>query len=372
MTRRLLTAAVYAAFAGVVLASQPLAGEASPQRTTPGRYVVSRISSDIVQLRDTRDDVVVSVLTPVSNAYDIQVKGQPILRRTYASLDALRASPGLNGVPLLWPYANRLDEQAFYANGTKYSFDTGLGNTGRGAIPIHGFLTNTKEWRVVDLRADADGAWVTSRLEFYRYPRFMKQFPFAHVLTMTYRLADGALEVRTAIENLSTESMPVTVGFHPYFQLTDSERDDWTLAIRGRTHWLLDARTIPTGETQPVTALVPDPHRVPVRDFPNLDDVFTDLERDAQGRAAFTLKGRQQEIDVVVGPKFTTMLVLTRTGGARRGGPASPTPGSVALEPMAAVSNAMNLAEQGRYKDLQYVPPGGTWEESFWIRARGF
>ena len=42
---------------------------------------------------------------------------------------------GLNGIPLLWPYANRLDEQAFYANGQKYTFDPGLGNTGRGAYP---------------------------------------------------------------------------------------------------------------------------------------------------------------------------------------------------------------------------------------------
>ena len=50
---------------------------------------------------------------------------------------------GLNGVPLLWPYANRLDEQAFYANGKKYSFDPGMGNTGTNPIPIHGFLQNT-------------------------------------------------------------------------------------------------------------------------------------------------------------------------------------------------------------------------------------
>ena len=82
-------------------------------------------------------------------------------------------------------------------------------------------------------------AWVTCRLDFYRNPRYMKQFPFAHVLTMTYRLADGMLEVRTQIENLSTDPMPVAIGFHPYFQLTDSTRDDWTLSIGARTHWLL-------------------------------------------------------------------------------------------------------------------------------------
>jgi aldose 1-epimerase len=331
-------------------------------------------TDDIVQLRDTRENVVVSVLTPVSNAYEMIVKGEHVIRRNFASLDALRANPGLNGVPLLWPYANRLDEQAFYANGTKYSFDTGLGNTGRGAIPIHGFLTSAKDWKVVEAKADREGAWITSRLEFYRYPRYMTQFPFAHVLTMTYRLADGALEVRTTIENLSSEPMPVTIGFHPYFQLTDAPRDEWTLAIRARTHWLLNENTIPTGETQPITALVPNPEHVSVRDFPALDDVFTDLERDPRGRATMTLRGKRQELDVVVGPNYRTMLVLTRTGGGRRGGapPTTPTPGSVALEPMAGVSNAMNLAAKGLYKDLQTIPPGGTWSESFWIRPRNF
>ena len=334
------------------------------------RYTATH-TGDIVQLRDTGADISVSILTPVSNAYEMVVKGHHVIRQNYASLESLRTAPGLNGVPLLWPYANRLDEQAFYANGTKYSFDTGLGNTGRGAIPIHGYLTNTREWKLVEAKADRTGAWVTSRLEFYRNPRYMKQFPFAHVLTMTYRLADGALEVRTSIENLSTDPMPVAIGFHPYFQLTDSTRDDWTLAIRAKTHWLLNASTIPTGETQPITQLVPDPHNVAVKEFPSLDDVFTDLERDKQGRATMTLTGKTQALDVIVGPNYKTMLVLTRTGGGRRGGPPQ-APGSVALEPMAGVSNAMNLAEKGLYKDLQSIPAGGTWTESFWIRPRGF
>ena len=370
MTHRLSAIAAGCLLLAPALAAAPPTVQARYTATTRG---------DIVELRDTREDIVVSVLTPTSNAYEMVVKGHHVIRRTFASLDALRANPGLNGVPLLWPYANRLDEQAFYANGTKYSFDTGLGNTGRGAIPIHGYLTNTKAWKVVEAKADAAGAWVTSRLEFYRYPRYMKQFPFAHVLTMTYRLADGALEVRTSLENLSTEPMPVTIGFHPYFQLTDSPKDDWTLAVRARTHWLLNASTIPTGETQPIAALLPDPHNVSVKEFPALDDVFTDLERDADGRATITLKGRKQELDVIVGPNYRTALVLTRTGGGRRGGPPPaggqalpPTPESVAIEPMAGVSNAMNLAERGLYKELQSVPPGGTWAESFWIRPRGF
>jgi len=46
--------------------------------------------------------------------------------------------------------------------------------------------------------------------------------------------------------------------------------------------------------------------------------------------------------------------------------------GSVAIEPMAAITNAMNLAHKGLYKDLQTIPPNGSWQESFWIRPKGF
>jgi aldose 1-epimerase len=39
---------------------------------------------------------------------------------------------------------------------------------------------------------------------------------------------------------------------------------------------------------------------------------------------------------------------------------------------MAAISNAMNLAHRGVYKELQTLAPGQTWRESFWIRPSGF
>jgi aldose 1-epimerase len=366
------------------------------------RYRASQ-TGDIVELQDTQSQLVVRVLTTASNAYQMTVKGEDVIRRTWASIDDIRGRMGLNGIPLLWPYANRLDEQAFYANGQKYTFDAGLGNTGRGAIPIHGFMTNATMWKLVEARSDGKSAWVTTRCDFYRNPRYMKQFPFAHSLTMTYRLQEGALEVRTRIDSMSDEPMPVTIGFHPYFQLTDSNREEWRLSVGARTHWLLDANTIPTGETQPITRILPDPKNVAVSDV-TLDDIFTDLERDERGMATMSLKGKQQQIDVAVGPKFKTILVLSRTGGGRGGGrgagatgaaagqttgqppapaaggqgapspnPNAPPPrGSVAFEPMAGITNAMNMAQKGLYPDLQTIPPGGSWEESFWVRPSGY
>ena len=359
-------------------------------------------TGDIVQLRDSRTDTTVSVMTTVSNAYEMVVKGQNLIRMPFATVDDFRARPGLNGIPLLSPFANRLDEPAFYANGKKYNFDMELGNV-RGTIPIHGFLSNTKDWKLVEAKADGKSAWVTNKLDFYRNPQWMKQFPFAHTLEMTYRLADGVLEVKTVIENLSLEPMPVAIGFHPYFQLTDSTREDWVLSIGAKTHWLLADNKIPTGETESADKFFPNRKAAALKDL-DLDHVFGDLERDAQGRAVMSVKGKTQQLDVLLGPNFRAVVLYSpnpsnaRGGGGGRGGgrgaaaapaTAPPTPsepslpltgakdtitnrGFIAIEPMVGITDSMNLAHKGLYKELQSVPPGGKWQESFWLRPMGF
>jgi aldose 1-epimerase len=335
------------------------------------------------------------------------VKGQNIIRVTFDSVDDFRARPGLNGIPLLAPFANRLDEQAFYANGKKYNFDMELGNV-RGTIPIHGYLSGAKDWKLVEARTDGTSAWVTCTLDFYRNPQWMKQFPFAHTMEMTYRLTDGVLEVKTRIENLSTEPMPVAIGFHPYFQLTDSTREEWVVSVGAKTQWLLAPNKIPTGETEPIEKFLPTPKAVALKDV-DLDHVFGDLERDAQGRAVVSVKGRSQRLDVLVGPKYKSLVLYSPNpanarggggggrGGAGRGGPPAPgtaatpapaplaptvsltggketvpTRGFIAFEPMVGPTNSMNLAHKGLYKELQSIPPGGKWEESFWLRPSGF
>ncbi len=316
-------------------------------------------TGDVVQLHDTSADITAPVVTTLANAYQMVVKGQHVIRETFADPAEFRARPGLNGVPLLAPFANRLDEQAFYANGRKYSFDMGLGNV-RGAIPIHGFLIGAKDWRLVEAKADAHAAWVTSTLDFYRNPQWMKQFPFAHTMTITYRLQDGALEVLTRIDNLSVEPMPVAIGFHPYFQLTDSPRNEWTVSLDARAHWRLGPNLIPTGETEPIEKVSTDPHAIVLKDR-DLDDVFGDLTRDKEGRAVMGIRGRSQQLDVALGPNYRAMVVYSPKAS-----------GFVALEPMVGITDSMNLAQKGLYKELQSIPPGGHWQESFWIRPRGF
>src|SRR5918995_1346428 len=322
------------------------------------RYAATR-AGDIVRLQDAQGKMTVSVLTTVSNAFEVTVNGHNLLRTPFSSVDEFRAKPGQNGIPLLAPFANRLDEPAFYANGRKYNFDMELGNV-RGPIPIHGFLSAAKDWKLVEAKADARGAWVTTTLDVYRNPQWMQQFPFAHTLTMTYRLQDGALEVRTRIDNLSVEAMHVAIGFHPYFQLSDSPRDEWTLSLDAKSRWRLAPNLIPTGETEPIEQIYGDAQSIALKDRA-FDDVFGDLTRGTDGRASMSVRGKAQQIDVVLGPNYRAAVVYSPR-----------TSNFIALEPVVGITSSMNLAHKGLYKELQTIPPGAHWQESFWIRPRGF
>jgi aldose 1-epimerase len=357
----------------------------------------ARRNGDIVQLEDKKNQTVVSIVTSVGNmAYEMKIKGQNVLRFPYASIDDFKAKPaGLHGIPLLAPWANRLDEQAFYANGKRYAFDMQLGNV-NGAIPIHGFMSRTDQWQVIEVKQDGKAAWVTSRLETRNQPDWMRQWPFAHTIDMTYRLQDGVLEVLTRVSNHAAEPMPVSLGYHPYYQLTDSPREEWTVSIPARTRWLLSYQKVPTGVTESTDKFFPGGKGV-LKDY-NLDDVFSDLIRDSQGRATVTLKGRKQQLEISQGPNYKSLVIYspnplntglgsqipppnpnapTPAAPARGAGPAAQanplaTPNFICFEPMAGITNALNLAHKGVYKELQYIQPGGTWQESFWIKPIGF
>ena len=337
---------------------------------TDRRYRAGR-SGDVVRLEDTSSNITVSICPGFgNNAFDIRANGVEVLWRPFDSLEDFKArGQGRGGIPFLAPWANRLDEPAFYASGRRFPFDMEVGNI-RGPVPIHGLLMRTDRWQIVDVRADDEQSSVTSRLEFFRAPLWMKQFPFAHTIDMTYRVSDGVVEVTTRIENLSADPMPVAVGFHPYFKLSDCPRDEWTVAIGARTRWLLSDAKLPTGDTQPIERTFEHPCAVRLKDH-DLDHVFSDLVRDDNRNAVMSVSGSRQRVEVEVGPNFRAAVVYAPKRPPQTLD-AALTAGFVCLEPMAGITNSMNLAHRGVYNDLQYIPPDGIWEEMFRIRMSGF
>jgi aldose 1-epimerase len=315
---------------------------------------------EVVRLTDSARDVEVSIAPAFgNNAYEMKVAGKNVFWTPTTDPAEMIRHPRHLGNPFLAPWANRLDHDGFYANGKAYSLDTSVKNFGRDpwGQPIHGLLTFSPLWEVTEVRGDADSASVTSRLEFWRHPDLMAQFPFAHTIEMTYRLHEGVLEVVTRVRNLGAEPMPLSLGFHPYFRLYDAPRDAWKVTLPVREHVTLSPKLIPTGQSTPAGDFG-SPFTLGNR---QVDDVFSGLITGAGGRAEFAVQGKAEKITVIYGPKYRVAVVY-----------APPGRDFICFEPMTGPTNAFNMAEAGLYKDLQTIPANGDWSESFWIAPSGF
>jgi aldose 1-epimerase len=173
---------------------------------------------------------------------------------------------------------------------------------------------------------------------------------------MTCRLSNGELQVTTAIRNLSGEAMPVSIGFHPYFTIPDVPRNQWTAHIPARKSVETDSHLVATGELKDFDL----PQQITLSDH-TFDNGYTDLVRGADGKAVFSVEGGGRKIEVVYGPKFQVGVVY-----------APPNAQFICFEPMAALTNGVNLAHDGKYSELQTVAPGSEWRETFTVRASGF
>lgn len=292
------------------------------------------------------------------NAYDFHLQGKKLLWNPAATLADLVAKPRLCGNPLLAPWANRIQGMSYFANGREFQLNSKLGNLrmDQNQNPIHGLVTFTKAWKTVEVVADAQAARAHFVLEYWQHPEWLAQFPFPHRLHLHYVLKAGSLEVRTEIDNLGVAPMPVAIGFHPYFQISDAPRDEWKVRIPAKSQYVLSKQLTPTGE------LVANPRR---EEFSLagvvLDDVFGDLERRADGKAVFSVRGKQQEIRVVYGADYPIGVVYAPAGQP-----------FICFEPMAAPTNAFNLAHEAKYAGLKSIAPGASWRESYWIEGSGF
>ena len=309
----------------------------------------------IVRLIDHDNKTEVSVVVSIGNiAYEMKVNGKPVFWSPYADIKELKSKPTMLGNPFLAPWANRLDHEGFYFARKHFPLNQGyknFRNDGNGQ-PIHGLIVYTDRWKVKEARVSGEAAWVTSRIDMWQYPDIMAHFPFAHSIEMTYRLSGGVLEVETTVFNHSNEAMPLSLAYHPYFQVTDAPRDEWMVRMPAAEHVGLTKTLVPSGERKPN----PYPSPVSLKGLV-LDDVFAGVNGDRE----FSVTGKQQRVSVRFGEKYPVSVVYAPAGRS-----------FICFEPMTGVTNAFNLNHAGKYPELQTVPAGGVWKESYWIKASGF
>ncbi|HYA18359.1 MAG TPA: aldose 1-epimerase [Bryobacteraceae bacterium] len=309
----------------------------------------------VVRLADDAAGVEAVIVPAFGNrTIRMLVDGQNILHFPFERISDAKADRSLNGIPFLAPWANRMDGGGFRAGGREFRFHDTAGTLRMDAngLPIHGMLSSSPLWQLAGIGSDETSAHATSRLEFWKQPALMANWPFAHSYEMTHRLAGGTLEITTAILNRSAEKMPVAIGFHPYFRIPGVGRDELSVHLPVSKHVETDARLIPTGEFRDVSF----PASLPLKGQ-QFDDGFVALEPSP----AFRLAGGGREIEVGFGPKYRVAVVY-----------APPGKDFVCFEPMTAVTNGVNLAAAGRYPDLEWIEPGTEWRESFRISARGW
>jgi aldose 1-epimerase len=263
-------------------------------------------------LLDSKLKMDVGIVPDIGNfAYQFKVNGKDVLIPVESFKDYLAKHTFGWGIPFLAPWANRIDNDSYYFEGKKYLLNESLGNIIRDNFkqPLHGLLIYETRWKVVKTSgSDADGAFVVSRLEFYKYPDLMAQFPFAQVYEMTYRLKEGKLECTTRVTNAGNSNLPVHFAFHPYFH-PDGARAEWKLTIGAQKHWIVTPQLIPTGETEPTDKFLPGVSKGVALDKTFIDDGFSEFSRDAEGLGRVTIQGKTQKIEVLYGKGFDYAIV---------------------------------------------------------------
>jgi aldose 1-epimerase len=316
-------------------------------------------------LKDTKRKMSFSIAPDIGNwGYSLKANGKEVFYPR-PSFEQYIQERGLGyGNPLMAPFANRIDHDYYYFEGRKYLLNGELGNflrTPPTNFPIHGLLSYDKRWEVVKTNAsDSAGASITSRIDFYKYPDLMAQFPFAHIHEVTYRLKGGALECATRITNVGNSNMPVHFGYHPYF-VPDGPREEWTLHVAAKQHWIVPPELIPTGELEPAEKFLPGCTGALKLGNSYIDAAFTDLVRDKDGLARFAVAGATRKLEIAFGPEFTTAVCFAPLQWQY-----------VCVEPQTGPTNAFNLKHESKISDLRILAPGKVFQGSFWFTPTGY
>ena len=136
--------------------------------------------------------------------------------------DAFLASVRTGGIPLLYPYANRLRSDRFRAADVDVDLSRELSlKRDSNGLPIHGLLLRWPHW---NLTREGEHA-LTATLDWSAHPWLMHAYPFAHILEVRWELraaeSSTTLTITTTIRACFDQSVPIAFGWHPYFVATD-------------------------------------------------------------------------------------------------------------------------------------------------------
>jgi aldose 1-epimerase len=244
------------------------------------------------------------------------------------------------GIPILYPWANRLSANNYEVGGGMVTLNPGQGGvrTDEHGLAIHGVLSAYPGWLVTE-QSDTR---LTADLDFGGQPRLLASFPFPHIVTLDITLNNRALTVETTVTPTTAASVPLCYGFHPYLTVPGVPRAEWTLETPPLRHLPADDRGIPTGDAEGWPASLE----------PLGDKMFDDGFDGVPPGAVFALSGGDRRIEVVFEHGFPAAQIFAPAGED-----------VVAVGPMAALTNAL------RTGGFSTAVPGRTAVSIFSIRV---
>ena len=128
------------------------------------------------------------------------------------------------GIPLLYPWANRVASDRFEVAGRRVDLDRAAPPPPRrdsAGLAMHGLLSGAHGWRV----DHHDGGTVRASFDFGAQAGLIEAFPFPHRVLYEAALRGSTLSITTTVEASAGSPVPVAFGYHPYFRLPGSARE---------------------------------------------------------------------------------------------------------------------------------------------------
>jgi galactose mutarotase-like enzyme len=294
----------------------------------------------IVTLRDPSSTLEAQVV-PAAGMIGVSLTDSGVqLLGQRRGLDAYVADGKTMGIPILYPWANRLGANTYTAEGTTVTLTPGSNGVRAdpNGLPIHGALAAYPRWRVTVESANE----LTAEVDFGADPELLASFPFPHLLALTVRVSERTLTMCTAVTPTGDKAVPLCFGFHPYLQLPDVPRDQWIIDTPPLRHLRLDGRGLPTGETTQQQASAQQLG----------DKTFDDGYDEVADGAVFALSGGGRRVEVQFERGYPAAQIF-----------APPSEDVVCFEPMAAPTDALR---RGGYRS---AGPGDSAVAQFSIRV---
>ena len=153
------------------------------------------------------------------------------------------------GIPLLYPWANRLSRPGYAAAGATVDLPDPEGRypTDPSGLPIHGALPGDMVWE-----AGGTGDGVLHATLDWDAPALRELFPFAHRVECAAAVTERGLTLTTTVHASGGDRVPIAFGYHPYLTLPGSSRAGWQVDLGATERLELDDHMIPTGARTPL------------------------------------------------------------------------------------------------------------------------